>query len=190
VRPFYLISLTLIAGLLLAWYASPCVLGVVMGNSMTPTLHSGQFVAIDRHYYRTHRPRAGDVVVFRHLGTTYIKRVYAAEGETIHLLAEGYRGDRTLVQPIRRGHEATIRAAAARSACLTVRRIRVPHGTFYALGDALNNSIDSRDFGPIETSAILGRVAYPASMPAPDVELQLYQRARQSASAGHPSHAF
>lgn len=175
-RRFYLISLTLIAGLLLIWRSSPCVLGVVMGNSMAPTLQSGQFVTIDRHHYRTHPPRPGDVVVFRHQGVTYIKRVYAVEGETIHLLAEGRRGERTLVQPIRRGHETQVFAATARSTALTVRRIRVPQGSFYALGDALNNSIDSRDLGPIDTSTIIGRVLLPPGRRAPDVELQLYHR--------------
>jgi len=190
VKRFYLITLTLIAGLLMAWYASPCVLGVVLGNSMTPTLHNGQIVAIDRHYYRDHRPRAGDIVVFRHQGTTYIKRVYAGEGETIYLLAEGPLGERTLVQPIRRGHEVSVRQAAARTRCLSVRRIRVPAGSFYALGDALNNSIDSRDLGPIDTSTIIGRVAYPSRLPAPDLELELHRKGERVATAQPPAHTF
>jgi signal peptidase I len=190
VKRFYLMSLTLIAGLLMAWYASPCVLGVVMGNSMTPTLQSGQFVAIDRHYYRDHRPRAGEIVVFRHQGITYIKRVYAAEGETIYLLAEGPVGERTLVQPIRRGHEQSVGRAAARTASLTVRRIRVPAGSFYALGDALNNSIDSRELGPIDTGAIIGRVAYPSHLPAPDLELELHRRGARVATAHAETNTF
>jgi len=37
---------------------------------------------------------------------------------------------------------------------LTVRRLRLPSGTFFALGDSLNNSIDSRDLGPIAVEKI------------------------------------
>jgi signal peptidase I len=176
--------------MLLAWKASPCVLGVVMGNSMAPTLHSGQWVAIDRHYYRDHRPAAGDVVVFRHQGCTYIKRVYAGEGETIYLLAEGQRGARTFVQPIRRGHEKRIYEATSRSACLTVRRLTIPQGSFYALGDALNNSIDSRDLGPIDAGTIIGRVSYPSRLRGPDVELELRRTGATAPPAPRAAHAL
>lgn len=178
---FYLISALLVTGLLLVWRASPCVLGMVMGNSMVPTLQSGQWITIDRHYYRDHRPRAGEVVVFRHGGTTYIKRVYAGEGETIYLLAEGGRGERTFVQPIRRGHEKGVGAAMARSASLAVRRLTVPEGSFFALGDAINNSIDSRELGPIDSTSIIGRVTYPSRLPSPDIELQLHRDPRATA---------
>jgi signal peptidase I len=175
VRRIYLVCLTLAASLLLAWQASPCVLGVV--------LHSGQWIAIDRHYYRQHCPRPGEIVVFRHDGETYIKRVYACEGETIFLLAEGDRGARTLVQPIRRGFEARVRAAAARTASLTVRRVTVPTGSFYALGDALNNSIDSRDLGPIDMQEIIGRAyVLGGTPPVPDLELQLYHGSGRTAA--------
>lgn len=177
-RRVYLVSLTLATALWMAWHASPCVLGVVMGKSMEPTLQSGQVIAIDRHYYRTHRPRPGEIVVFRYNGETYVKRVYAVEGQTIHLLAEGRGGAPTLVQPIRPGHEGYVAAAAARSASLAVRKVKVPEGCFYALGDCLSNSIDSRELGPIDARSIIGRVrVLGQERPAPDFELQLFHAA-------------
>jgi signal peptidase I len=147
-----------LASLLGVWWFSPWGVGVVLGESMTPTLHSGEWLAIDRYYYRNHRPRPGEIVVFRHQGATYVKRVYAGEGETICLVAEGTRGARSLVQPIPTEHEAWVRAAFRRTDRLIVLRLRVPEGSFFAMGDSLSNSIDSRDLGPIESRELLGRV--------------------------------
>lgn len=44
-------------------------------------------------------------------------------------------------------------------------------GTFFALGDALHNSEDSRDFGPVPVERIIGRVLQiVASLAAPEGE--------------------
>jgi signal peptidase I len=173
-KRYYLISGSILSALLGIWGLSPCRVGVVMGHSMDPTLRSGQLIAIERNYYRTHRPRAGEIVVFRHGDTTYVKRVYAAEGETIFLLADGQAGARTLIQPVRRAHVERVRAAMRRSSQLTVRRLRVPLGTFFALGDSLSNSVDSRDLGPIAVEELIGRVRpLLGTPPAPDPEMAM-----------------
>src|SRR5687767_9661265 len=62
---------------------------VVMGDSMSPTLKSGRMIWVDRTHYRRHQPKAGEVVVFRHEGHTYVKRVYRGPGETFHYIASG-----------------------------------------------------------------------------------------------------
>jgi signal peptidase I len=154
----HLVRVSILAALLGVWIFSPWRVGVVLGHSMDPTLRSGQLIAIERDYYRHHRPRAGEIVVFRHAGMTYVKRVYAAEGQTIYLVAEGARGERTLIRPICAGEEASVRSALRRAAMLALRRLRVPEGSFFALGDALSCSIDSRDLGLIESGELIGRV--------------------------------
>jgi signal peptidase I len=166
-----LLHLAVLAMLLGVWWFSPWGVGVVLGESMVPTLRSGQWLAIDRDYYRQHRPRPGEIVVFRHQGITYVKRVYAGEGETICLVAEGARGDRNLVQPFPPGEEAWVRAAFHRTEWMVIRRLRVPEGSFFALGDSLACSIDSRELGPIENRDLLGR-AWPlfgAAKAAPEL---------------------
>jgi signal peptidase I len=171
-KRYYLINGLVLSVLLGVWGLSPCRVGVVMGHSMDPTLRSGQLIAIENHYYRSHRPRRGEIVVFRHDGTTYVKRVYAAEGETIYLLADGKPGERTLIQPIRPAQVERVRAVMRKHSELCVRRLRVPPGTFFALGDSLTNSIDSRDLGPIETDELIGRVQpLFGAPPAPDLEV-------------------
>ena len=87
-----LLHVVVLAMLLGVWWFSPWGVGVVLGESMAPTLRSGEWIAIDRHYYRHHRPRPGEIVVFRHQDATYVKRVFAVEGETLCLVAEGARG--------------------------------------------------------------------------------------------------
>jgi signal peptidase I len=170
----YLIKGLGLSALLGVWGLSPCRVGVVMGHSMDPTLRSGQLIAIERNYYRSHRPRPGEIVVFRHGGMTYVKRVYAAEGETIFLLADGQPGARTFIQPVRRAQVQRVRAAMRRHSQLTVRRMRIPAGCFFALGDALNNSIDSRDLGPIGNEELIGRVQpFFGARPAPDLEVAM-----------------
>src|SRR5690242_1756336 len=65
---------------------SPFRLGVVCGDSMSPSLRSGEPYLLDQRYYRNHAVRRGDVVVFEHGGEKYIKRVVAVEGDRLHLL--------------------------------------------------------------------------------------------------------
>jgi signal peptidase I len=170
----YLINGLALSVLLGVWGLSPCRVGVVMGHSMDPTLHSGQLIAIERNYYQTHAPRPGEIVVFRHGGMTYVKRVYAAQGETIFLLADGEPGARTFIQPVRRAQVERVRAAMRRHSQLTVRRLRIPAGCFYALGDSLNNSIDSRELGPIGNEELIGRVQpFFGAPPPPDLEVAI-----------------
>jgi signal peptidase I len=186
-KRYYLTSGSILSALVAIWGLSPCRVGVVMGHSMDPTLRSGQLIAIERNYYRTHAPRAGEIVVFRHEGTTYVKRVYAAEGDTIFLLADGQAGARTLIQPVRRAQVERVRAAMRRSAQLTVRRLRLPSGTFFALGDSLNNSIDSRDLGPIAVEELIGRVRpLFGTPPAPDPEMTVPDVRPHTAHAVQP----
>jgi signal peptidase I len=151
---------------------------------MCPTLHSGQLIAIERSYYRTHRPQPGEIVVFRHAGITYVKRVYAVEGETIFLLAdaEGRAGARTFIQPVRPAQVERVRAAMHRRSAFCVRPLRIPPGSFFALGDSLGNSIDSRDLGPIADEELIGRVqTLFGTPPAPELEVAVPHVRRRAA---------
>jgi signal peptidase I len=126
---------------------------IVLGTSMEPTLASGQLVLLHREYYRTHRLERGHVVAFRWQGRVYVKRVHALAGEQVHLVCQtGY------CFPTWKEVEARQRRLAQRSPIFHVRSVPVPKGAFFSLGDHYAASIDSRDFGPIPVSAILGRV--------------------------------
>jgi signal peptidase I len=135
----------------------PFSIGVVQGSSMTPTYRPGQLFLLDRHYYRDHPIRRGDVVVVQCDSHTMIKRVFGVAGDSIWLLiqADGDKIERWVVDP---EMLPRLRRAAARWNIGRLTHLRVSPGTVYLLGDCTEASIDSRSFGPVPTSAILGFV--------------------------------
>jgi len=126
---------------------------VVLGDSMKPSLHSGQIVWM-RHWRDGMTLRHGDIVVFRMDGGIAIKRVLALPGERIACLR--FRGGACMLPD---------EMPASMAGCLNrmlvrgvVRRddVRVPAGHMYAVGDNRTVSCDSRDFGPVPLHDVIG----------------------------------
>src|SRR3954447_3586238 len=137
--------------------ASPLTMTVVLGHSMEPTLRSGALSVLDRSYYRSHPLCRDDIVVFRLGGETYIKRVYALPGERQDLLRYNDDVGNELLDPAAAARLRRLRAAGQLPDCRVV-SLTIPRGHCFVLGDNSPLSIDSRTFGPIPISAILGRV--------------------------------
>ena len=159
-RVKYLVVLgaTLIA---LAWLL-PWHLGRVRGSSMTPTLQPGSFFLYERGQLRPDQLRRGDIIVLRHAGELWIKRVYARAGDSILLWHEN---DGTTVRrvPIHEADLARYERLAAwirrrGSTQAQVVRQQIPAGHVFVLGDDWLSSIDSRTLGPISAAQIAGRV--------------------------------
>jgi len=117
------ILLAVLLGLTVVLWVCPLRLAVVTGQSMAPTLKSGQLVLIDRAYDRSQPITSGDVVALTVEDQVIVKRV------------------RSVGEYGRPGFAST-----------------APPGTVFVLGDASQISWDSRDFGPVPTDRILGRV--------------------------------
>lgn len=133
---------------------------IVSGSSMEPSLQSGQMVWLDRAAYLRDLPQAGDVVVFRKDGQTYIKRVYGVPGAEVHFVA-GQNDSDWVAGPVRPAHVELFRRrceGVARFSRTHVATLRVPPGHVFVLGDNQASSDDSRAFGPIPISSLLGRV--------------------------------
>lgn len=129
---------------------------VVVGDSMAPTLRDGRVILLDRFHYRSHAPRSGEVVVFKREGLTCIKRVYRGPGEMVHFLhRKGEVEVPTLVDG--RKLEEVRRRYSHPGSYLRLMSLRVPDDCLYVLGDNLVHSQDSRHFGPIPCSSLLGR---------------------------------
>lgn len=135
----------------------PFSIGVVQGSSMLPTYQPGQLFLLDRNYYRDQPIRRGDVVVVRCDNHTMIKRVFAVAGDSFWLLIQrdADKIDRYVIDP---PMVERLRRAVRHRDIGRVTRLTVPKGTVYLLGDCSQSSIDSRAFGAIPTSAIVGRV--------------------------------
>lgn len=128
--------------------------------SMEPTLHGcdgcvPDRVLVDKLSYRFRDPQRGEVVVFDRPANLsvaedrLIKRVIGLPGETVsgHDGAV-WIGDRRLDEPyVNADCKGTADFAAA----------TVPPGRVFVMGDNRCNSLDSRVFGPIEESTIVGR---------------------------------
>tara|TARA_B100001989_G_scaffold61264_2_gene41101 strand:- start:242 stop:823 length:582 start_codon:yes stop_codon:yes gene_type:complete len=142
---------------------------VVDGNSMDPTLRNDQRVFVNKFVYfdpivfksnlnlsfdSTLNPKRGDVVVFDPpfpydaSGKQFVKRIIAIPGDTIEnssgiILVNG--------KPFGNDFGAT-------SEISEVPKTLVPEGYYYVLGDNRNSSNDSRNFGFVPRTSIIGRV--------------------------------
>jgi signal peptidase I len=125
--------------------AQPRRVAIVIGNSMEPTYHSGEVLLtkpLDRPL------RHGDVVVVNGPDGPILKRVALLPGDcrTQWLNGTGWI-DATLVgRPVKERSKAR------------VRRLPIPAGFVFLLGDNLECSIDSRTFGPVPIESIRGLV--------------------------------
>ncbi len=122
----------------------------VRGESMEPTLHTNEYLLVEKISYRVHPPRRGDVVVFKYPRDeqeNFIKRVIAVPGETVEIVSGRVYIDG---QPIA---EPYLLQIPRESMPPTV----IPEGKLFVLGDNRLNSNDSRFFGMVTLEEVLGR---------------------------------
>jgi len=121
----------------------------VDGSSMEPTLHSGEFVIVNKLTYKLGQPEIGDVVVFhypRDPEQEYIKRVIGLSGDQV-LVTDGkvYINGQML-------EEDYINSPPAYQATW-----EVPEDSLFVLGDNRNNSADSHSWGPVPLNHVVGK---------------------------------
>lgn len=140
---------------------------VVMGESMEPTLHSGQMAVLDTRYYQKHPIRPGDVIAFNRNGQVYVKRVLATEGDSLVMLhyIRGNRRDLVLNWQLRPFQRLSRNFYPDRFDGKLVNSY-VPEGTCFVVGDNENASEDSRSFGPVPLEEIRGKAL--SAGPAPE----------------------
>lgn len=140
-----LISTTII--LALGAYFQPIRPMRVVGESMQPTLRNGQFALISTQSQPLER---GHVVVIRRNGENLVKRVAYLPGDKIPL----YPINKEWQSPIS-DHQKWVFDRLAKDE----RRYEVvPVGHVFVIGDNPSYSTDSRTFGPIPVSQVLGVV--------------------------------
>lgn len=149
-------------------------------SSMLPTLNANDTILIDQDAYRDAPPLIGDIVVLHPPALitqrvdcakpppagqacatpfplsskrSFIKRIVAGPGDRIsirdgHVIRNGAPAPEDFITP----------CAPTRLACDFPRSFTVAAGHYYVLGDNRGASYDSRYWGPIAPTAILGRV--------------------------------
>ena len=135
--------------------------------SMEPTLSNGDRIVVNKLSYRLHEVNRGDVVVFRRAMpqpdgiNELIKRVIALPGETVEVV-EGrvYVDGGLLLEPYLTARDST-GGFVLPPGCIgtpdSINRCTVPDDHVFVMGDNRPNSKDSRVFGPVAESGIVGR---------------------------------
>ena len=137
---------------------------VVQGQSMMPSLRDGQVIWMGRQRVRRHAIRRGDIVIFRHDSNVYVKRVHACAGDVVSV-ANMSSGMAELMDEVAAPQQ--LAAAIRRHPALGyIDLVRVPAGQLFVVGDNRANSMDSRDFGPIDERTVLGYAERPVSRTA------------------------
>jgi signal peptidase I len=130
--------------------------------SMTPTLAVYDRVVVQKAFFSWHDVHEGDIVVFGHPPLDdcpgppgdLVKRVIALPGQTIYSSAgRVYVDGRRLAEPYLPKNDPLGPPIASEQ-----HPFRVPAGEFYMLGDDRADSCDSRYWGPVKGSTMVGKV--------------------------------
>ena len=155
----------------------------VPSPSMEPTLKIGDVITVDPHAYRSRNPRVGDIVVFHpptgadpltpvcgnpHQGAghaqacgvptrrnstqTFVKRVVALPGDRISIK------DGHVIRNCVREHDPYVIACPGDFSCNFRKPVRILSGDYFMLGDNRGASDDSRFWGPVRKSWIVGKM--------------------------------
>jgi signal peptidase I len=146
---------------------------------MEPTLIVGQRVLVNRFIYHFTSPAIGDIVVFHppagadtgsecgvphpsqqpcprptkaESSQTFIKRIVAGPGDTISV-----RDGHPVVNGVEKTNEPYTNPCGDGAACNLPKPITVPPGYYFMMGDNRGASDDSRFWGPIPQSWIIGK---------------------------------
>jgi signal peptidase I len=134
----------------------------VPSSSMVPTLGVYDRILVQKAFFSWHDVREGDIVVFTRPPLDHcpgpqgdlVKRVIALPGQTIYSAGNSiYVNGRLLAEPYLPHYDPLGPPIASRQ-----HPYRVPPGEFYMLGDNRAISCDSRYWGPVKGSSIIGRV--------------------------------
>ncbi len=137
----------------------------VKGHSMMPAFHNSDLLLTEKISYHFHPPQRGDVVIFKAPPSEpcaidqceYIKRIIGLPGETVELhQGHVYINNHLLREPYLSPNVATMAEELLREDMPLV----IPAGHYLVFGDNRPHSRDSRAFGPISATRIVGRAIF------------------------------
>jgi len=142
-----------------------CRKSVQSSSAMAPTIKPGEQVTVDLLAYGVSGPRRWDVVAFEPpatTNTTVLKRVIGLPGERISLTASGIVVNGGILNmPVTLSNVAYCppeRLPGSQGSGFVAFPYVVPPKRYFLVGDNWTNSYDSRQYGAIPLSNILGRV--------------------------------
>ena len=131
---------------------------LVDGASMEPNFHTGDYILINELTYRIKDPQRGEIVVFHYPGnekTYFIKRIIGLPGEKVeikdgkvYIFNEKNPDGFLLSEPYL---PADLKTTADKI-------VSLGSSEYFVMGDNRNASFDSRQWGPLSRSEIVGSV--------------------------------
>jgi signal peptidase I len=162
-----------------AWLVKPYQ---IPSQSMEPTLDVGQRVLVNRFIYHFEDPSIGDIAVFHppagadsnnggpqcgvprgpreacpkptsdESSQNFIKRIVAGPGDTLAV-----KNGHPVVNGVEKTDEPYIRSSPSCAVCNLPKPITIPPDHYFMMGDNRGESDDSRFWGPVPRSWIIGK---------------------------------
>ena len=141
----------------------------IPSGSMEPTLQIGDRILVNKLSYHLHGVNRGDIVVFSRPPAEdcggpevndLVKRVVGLPGDVISL-SRGYvyiDGKRLNESWLPATEQGITSAGPAGNRSNLAQPYRIPADNYFVMGDNRNDSCDSRYWGPIKQSLIVGKV--------------------------------
>ncbi len=128
----------------------------ISGDSMMPNLLNGEIILTVKPNNKFIKTTHSKIIVFRPKGQEsckdceYVKRIIGMPGDVMNIKNNQIYINNQNIK------ENYLSQALRKNQYLQDKNIRLSNSQYYVLGDNRNNSLDSRDFGPIEKTNILG----------------------------------
>ena len=121
------------------------------GQSMEPNFQTDEYVLVNKVAYLIQQPQRGDVIIFHYpldIHKDFIKRLIGLPGDTIQVTNTDVSINGQRLQ------EPYIRVPFN----FEVKSWKLGPNQFFVMGDNRDNSLDSRSWGPLDRSYIIGKV--------------------------------
>lgn len=129
----------------------------VKGASMEPNFHDGEYILTNKFLYRFDNPKRGDVIVFKspqNPDVDFIKRIIGLPGDRLKIIKNHYYiNGEELKESYIANELYTFNGNYLREGTEVI----IPEDHYFVSGDNRPRSSDSREWGPIEKSAIIGK---------------------------------
>ncbi len=127
---------------------------------MEENFQDGDYILIDEISFRLHEPQRGDVIVFRYPEDQtqfFIKRVIGLPGETVEIKNDQVRiyNDSSPA-----GFVLAERYLSPGQHTIGDMKVQLSADDYFVMGDNRLRSSDSRRWGPVARSLIIGRVFF------------------------------
>ncbi len=153
-------TVVFIASIFLVFYLFIVQPNQVKGASMENTFHSGEYIFTSKISYKFGTIKHGDVVIFKSPKNNeieLIKRIIALPGDTVMIQNETvYVNNEPLEEDYIKNPTQTVDGGDVVEGV----PVTIEDGFMFVMGDNRGGSSDSREFGPVPETLLVGQVIY------------------------------